>query len=66
MDLIYVTVSGFEDVDGILWLAHSLLVVEGLVSRDLGQEEVVKWFHFVVTSALHVAFENEDMLYSWT
>lgn len=62
----YVTVNRFEDVSGILWLAPSLLVAEGLVSNALGQKEVVKWFTYVVASALHIAFENEDLLYPWT
>lgn len=30
--------------------AHSLLVTEDLVSKDLGQEEGVKWFVYVVAS----------------
>lgn len=29
---------------------HSLLVTEDLVSKDLGQEEVVRWFIYVVAS----------------
>lgn len=61
----YVTVNRFEDVSGILWPAPSLLVAEGLVSNALGQEEIVKWFTYIVASALHMAFEK-DLLYPWT
>lgn len=44
----YVTAEEFADVGGAHWPAPCLFVAQGLISVELGQEESVTWFSYVL------------------